>query len=90
MDPREDLVTDTYHHTSVIRTLRERWNLGLPFTARDAEAPDLSRVFTLDVPRMPENWPDIVVRPAPVFNQSVVQPDAPLSPLAQALTMGFL
>ena len=74
----------------MIRTLRERWNLGLPFTARDADAPDLSRVFTLDVPREPENWPDVVARPVPVFDKSVVPLDAPLSPLAQAVTMGFL
>ena len=58
--PEKTVVTDTYRHTSVIRTLRERWNLGLPFTACDADAPDFSRVFTLDVPREPETWPDIV------------------------------
>ena len=88
--PEKTVVTDTYRNTSVIRTLRERWNLGLPFTARDADAPDLSRVFTLDVPREPENWPDVVARPVPVFDQPVVPLDAPLSPLAQAMTMGFL
>ncbi len=88
--PEKTVVTDTYRHTSVIRTLRERWNLGLPFTARDADAPDFSRVFTLDVPREPETWPDIVARPVPVFNQPVVPLDAPISPLAQAMTMGFL
>jgi phospholipase C len=88
--PEKTVVSDTYRNTSVIRTLRERWNLGLPFTARDADAPDLSRVFTLDVPRQPENWPDVVARPVPAFDQSVLPLDAPLSPLAQAVTMGFL
>jgi phospholipase C len=74
----------------VIRTLRERWNLGPPFTGRDADAPDLRQVFTLDVPREPENWPDVVARSVPVFDQSMVPLDAPLSRLAQAVTMGFL
>ena len=74
----------------MIHTLRERWNPGPPFSARDADAPDLSRVFTVDVPREPENWPDVVARPVPVFDQSVVPLDAPLSPLAQAVAMGFL
>jgi phospholipase C len=88
--PEKTVVTDTYHNTSVIRTLRERWNLGPPFTARDADAPDLSRVFTLDVPREPENWPDVVARPVPVLDQSMVPLDAPLSRLAQAVIMGFM
>ena len=88
--PEKTVVTDNYRHTSVIRTLRDRWNLGPPFTARDADAPDLSQVFTLDVPREPDNWPDVVARPVPVFNQPVVPLDEPISPLAQAMTMGFL
>jgi phospholipase C len=36
------VVNDEYRHTSVIRTLRERWSLGAPFTARDAIAPDVA------------------------------------------------
>jgi phospholipase C len=47
-------------------------------------------VFTLDVPREPENWPDVVARPVPVFDQSMVPLDAPLSRLAQAVLMGFM
>jgi phospholipase C len=54
-----------------------------------ADAPDLSSVFTLDVPRDPENWPDVIARPMPIFGQSMVPLDAPLSRLAQAAT-GFL
>ena len=37
--PEKTVVNDTYHHTSVIRTMRERWNLGAPLTARDARRP---------------------------------------------------
>jgi hypothetical protein len=47
-------------------------------------------VFTLDVPREPESWPEVVPRSVPVFDQSMVPLDAPLSHLAQAATMGFL
>jgi phospholipase C len=37
------VVNDEYRHTSVIRTLRERWSLGAPFTARDGSPPTSHR-----------------------------------------------
>jgi phospholipase C len=61
------VVTDEYRHTSVIRTLRERWSLGPKLTDRDAGAPDLARIFTRDTPREPEDWPDVTARPVPDF-----------------------
>ena len=45
------VVNDEHRHTSVIRTLRERWYLGAPFTGRDATAPSFVPIFTLDQPR---------------------------------------
>jgi phospholipase C len=39
-----------YDHTSIIATLRTCFNLGGPLTARDAAAPDLDDVLTLDSP----------------------------------------
>lgn len=39
--PEQTVVTSEYRHTSVIRTLRERWSLGTPLTARDAVARDI-------------------------------------------------
>jgi phospholipase C len=36
-------VNDVHHHSSTIRTMRERWNLGKPFTGRDADAPTSAR-----------------------------------------------
>src|SRR5258708_12360626 len=39
-----------YDHTSIIATLRKCFNLGGPLTARDAAAPDLDPVLTLDTP----------------------------------------
>jgi phospholipase C len=82
------VVNDVFHHTSVIRTLRERWDLGAPLTQRDADAPDLAPLLTRDEPRRPEDWPDVHPRPVPEFDLSLVPPDAPLSPLAQALVGG--
>jgi phospholipase C len=37
--PERTVATDEYRTTSLISTLRERWNLGSPFTARDAHRP---------------------------------------------------
>ena len=73
------VVNDEHRHTSVIRTLRERWSLGAPLTARDAIAPDLAPLLALDTPRAPEDWPDVTAQPVPAYDQSVVPPDKPLT-----------
>lgn len=39
-----------YDHTSIIATVRKRFQLGAPLTARDAKAPDLDNVLTLPGP----------------------------------------
>ena len=49
-----------FDHTSVISTLRSRFNLGNPLTARDAAAPTLERVLTLDQPNNLGPEPDDV------------------------------
>jgi phospholipase C len=58
------VVNTEFRSTSVIRTLRERWGLGDPLTARDAGAADLAPVMTRETPRPPEEWPEIT--PIPV------------------------
>jgi len=88
--PERTVVDGVHHHTSVIQTLRRRWNLGEPLTQRDAGAPDLTAVLSLDEPRLPEGWPDPVAQPLPEFNESLVPLDAPLSPLAAAAFHGYL
>jgi phospholipase C len=40
-----------FDHTSVIATLRKRFDLGPPLTARDAAAPDLAAALTLSEPK---------------------------------------
>lgn len=39
-----------YDHTSILATLRKRFNLGAPLSNRDAVAPDLESVLTLQNP----------------------------------------
>ncbi len=56
-----------HRHTSLIATLRESWNLGDPFTGRDAAARTFADAFTLDHPRDPESWPVPIPRPVPAF-----------------------
>jgi phospholipase C len=59
--------TDEYRHTSLLATLRAVWNLGEPFTARDAAAPSFEKVLSLEAPRPPETWPDVEPLPVPFF-----------------------
>jgi phospholipase C len=61
--PSDDYPRDgvtPFDHTSVIRTLRERFDLGAPLTARDAAAPTLERVLGLDEPTNLGPGPDDV------------------------------
>jgi phospholipase C len=82
------VVNEVHHHSSMIRTMRERWNLGKPFTGRDADAPDIGAVLTREGPRAPEDWPEVHPQPVPDFDESLISPDAPLSPLAKAYIGG--
>ena len=82
------VVNDVYHHTALIRTMRERWDLGNPFTGRDAGAPLIGPVLARDEPREPDEWPDVDPQPVPEFDESLIPPNAPLSPLAKAFIGG--
>jgi phospholipase C len=82
--PEQTVINAEYRHTSVIRTLRERWQLGGPLTARDAAAPDLAPVLSLDIARDPEDWPAVTPRPVPPFSPAHVSPEARLKGLCKA------
>jgi len=84
------VVNDEYRHTSVIRTLRERWSLGAPLTGRDAIARDIDPVLSLTDPRSPEKWPDVIPLPVPAFDVALLPPDAPLAPLPRAIFFACL
>ncbi len=72
-----EVFNDEYRHTSLIATLREQWDLGEPFTERDAAARTLADVFTLDTPRDPTSWPVPTPRPVP----EMIRDDAALERL---------
>lgn len=57
--PEKTVVNEEYRHTSMIATLRKVWNLGAPFTNRDAHANTFDKVFTLDQPRLADTWPEV-------------------------------
>ena len=59
MDPGTQRRHREYRATSLISTLRDRWNLGTPFTGRDATARSFASVFTLDKPRAQSDWPEL-------------------------------
>jgi phospholipase C len=88
--PERTVVNDVHRNTSLIHTLRERWSLGGPLSAREAVAPDLRTVLSLDKPRDPEDWPDVHPRPAPRLIEPLVPPDQPLGGLPRAFFFGFL
>ena len=77
--PAHTVINNEHRHTSVIRTLRERWSLGAPLTARDAIAPDLALVFSLDAPRPPEDWPDVIPPALQPYDTSLMPLDKPLT-----------
>jgi phospholipase C len=83
--PERTVVNDEYRHTSLIRTMRERWSLGAPFTARDAIARDIAPVLSMEQPRAPEEWPGVSPLPVPKFDVALFPPDRPLSVLGKGV-----
>jgi phospholipase C len=88
--PPRTVVNEDYRHTSVIRTLHERWALGGPLSARDAAAREIGPVLSLSVPRPPDEWPDVVPRPVPKFDVAVLPPNQPLSVLGKGILHAIL
>jgi phospholipase C len=78
-----EVINDEHRHTSLIATLREQWQLGDPFTARDAAARPFTSAFTLDTPRDPETWPSIDPRPVPQYVQDNITIGKTLSTLGK-------
>jgi len=82
--PERTVVTSQYRHTSVITTLRNRWQLGDPLTARDAIAADLAPVLTRETPRDPQDWPQAVPRLVPPYRGKIPAPEVALRGLGRA------
>jgi phospholipase C len=83
--PPRTVVNEEYRHTCVITTMRTRWSLGGPLTARDAIARDIGPVLSLREPRAPDEWPSVTARPVPKFDVALLPPDQPLSVLGKAI-----
>jgi phospholipase C len=82
--PARTVISQEYRNTSVIATLRQRWQLGEPLTGRDAVAAELSPIFTLDSPRDPDLWPEVTPRPVPPYTGDIPAADKALSGLCKA------
>jgi phospholipase C len=78
------VVHEEYRHTSVIRTLSERWQLGAPLTGRDGAARDIAPVLSLDRPRDPDSWPEVTSRPVPPFDPARLSLEARLKGVSKA------
>ena len=84
-----EVFNDEFRHTSLIATLREQWNLGGPFTGRDAAARTFSHVFALDTPQDPNTWPSPEPRPVPKFTMDALALGQALSVLGKQLLDGL-
>jgi phospholipase C len=82
--------TDEYRHTSMMATLRQVWDLGKPFSGREAAARTFTDAFTLDQPRPPATWPTLTPRPVPDFQIDRVAAGGSLSMLGKHLCHGLL
>jgi phospholipase C len=65
--PVRSVFTDEYRHTSLMATLRATWNLGEPFTAREAAARTFGHLLSLETPRTPDTWPNVEPLAVPLF-----------------------
>ncbi|HXY72393.1 MAG TPA: alkaline phosphatase family protein, partial [Actinomycetota bacterium] len=81
---------DEYRHTSLIATLRKRWNLGDAFTQRDASARTFDDLFTLDEPRDPATWATITALPVPAWHLDEEALARGLSALGKTMGRGII
>jgi phospholipase C len=84
------VINDEHRHTSMIATLRKVWDLGDPFTARDAAARPFDHVLSRESPRDPASWPDVQPRPVPAFQMDEAVMSKALSTLGHAMGGGMM
>jgi phospholipase C len=84
------VINEEHRHTSMIATLRKVWDLGDPFTARDAAAVPFDHVLSRESPRDPASWPDVKPLPVPTFHMDMVQMDKAVTTLGRAMVSGML
>jgi phospholipase C len=88
--PQSAVFNDEYRHTSLIATLRKGWNLGDPFTQRDAVARSFDDLFTLDEPRDPRTWATVTALPVPAWHLDEEALGKGLSGLGKSMGHGII
>jgi len=88
--PQGAVFNDEYRHTSLIATLRKRWELGDAFTQRDASARTFDDLFTLDEPRDPETWGTPTALPVPSWQLDEEALGKALSGLGDSMGKGII
>ena len=88
--PERTVVNDEFRATSLLATMRQRFNLGQPLSARDASARSFADIFTLTSPRAQEDWPQVTPRAVPEMHESLTPLDAPLGLLGKSLLLAVL
>jgi phospholipase C len=76
--------------TSLPATLRKVWDLGDPFTDRDAAARSFDHVLSRETPRDPAFWPNVHPLPLPDWQLTKVAYGEAISTLGKALGPGLL
>lgn len=79
-----------HRHTSLLATLRESWDLGDPFTQRDAQAAPIDYVFARENATDPEGWDVPRARPLSPSQMDFHEVDRTLSTLGKAMLPGLL
>jgi len=63
----QTVCSNEMRHSSLLATLRRVWDLGPPFSGRDASAATFEHVLSRSSPRDPSSWPDVDPLPVPAF-----------------------
>ena len=82
------VVNDLMMGTSVMATMRHKWDLGAPLTNRDANAPLFLPVINRERPRPASDWP--VTAPPPVPPDSVNRDNEIISGLGDHLVRAVM
>ena len=82
--------TDEFRHSSLLATLRAVWDLGAPFSGRDAAARTFHHLLDRDAPRDPEAWPEVTPRPVPPYQPPRLEACRALGTLGRHLCRGLV
>jgi phospholipase C len=84
------VINEEYRHTSLLATLRKVWDLGDPFTDRDAAARSFEHVLSREIPRDPASWPEMHPTPLPDWQLTKIAYGEAISTLGKAIGPGFI